>query len=452
MSQNPDHFNSLSPGTILRSPHASYTVVRVLGVGGFGITYLVETVVMLGNIPAKTHLAIKEHFISSMCSRGADGRSVEFSAPVEPTVKKSRQAFVKEARRVHDLGIDHANIVRINEVFEANNTAYYVMEYLDGETLEQYVMRRGALPYLEVESLIKPLAETMALLHKNHLTHYDIKPQNIILTLDHEKRIRPVLIDFGLAKHYDRHGDATSTAGVAGYSVGFAPPEQYAGLTNFTPEADVYALAATMLYCLTGEIPSDAFMFDIDEEAARIRALMPAQAAEGLIHALQMKRRDRTRDASLFTAETFSNSEIPANETQGENKELLNLGLTYASPENPLTVEQPYIEADNENEASSMLSPEKNPVTNAYIPPHKQYIAPPSKQKRKKSKIFTTLFIIVGSIVGFFFGNKLHVSSHDATEDVLDSCIVQDSAIEETVLVDSLPMSEEWRYHQTIDY
>lgn len=100
------------------------------------------------------------------------------------------------------------------------------------------------------------------MLHANNVAHYDIKPQNIIIQQD-EDGIRPVLIDFGLAKHYDEQGNATST-GVAGYSHGYAPIEQIAGLRSFSPATDVYALAGTFVYCLTGHAPAPAVELNRD--------------------------------------------------------------------------------------------------------------------------------------------------------------------------------------------
>ena len=100
------------------------------------------------------------------------------------------------------------------------------------------------------------------MLHANNVAHYDIKPQNIIIQQD-EDGIRPVLIDFGLAKHYDEQGNSTST-GVAGYSHGYAPIEQIAGLRSFSSATDVYALAGTFVYCLTGHAPAPAVELNRD--------------------------------------------------------------------------------------------------------------------------------------------------------------------------------------------
>lgn len=299
---------ALKPGTVLRSPTRDYVVVKVLGQGGFGITYLVESDVKVGSIVMQIPLAVKEHFIASICGRDADSQLMDFSDPVADTVLKSKQAFTKEARRLKEIGIDHPNIVKIDEVFEANNTAYYVMEYLKGETLSDYVRSRGPLDASEAEALLRPVAEAVAELHRQKLTHYDIKPQNIIIAANKGGGLRPVLIDFGLAKHYDNEGDATSTLGLAGFSKGFAPIEQYSGLTQFTPQADVYALGATLFYCLTGQRPADATEFSIEDELKKINSGIPKKMKEGLVHAMQMSKKQRTPDAGAFISEVFGKS------------------------------------------------------------------------------------------------------------------------------------------------
>lgn len=249
---------TLAPGTVVRGPERSYTIIKVLGQGGFGITYLVSGKVRVGNIVVDVRFAMKEHFISSLCSRDGATKSVQFSAPVADQVGRSMKAFIKESRRLQSLGIEHPNVVRINEVFEANNTAYYVMEYIEGSSLQDYVAKHGPMSADTAKALLEPLIEAVATLHSNSIAHYDIKPANIMLSEEADGSLRPVLIDFGLAKHYDDAGHATSSIAAAGYSAGYAPLEQYAGISSFSPRCDVYALAATLYFCVTGHAPKAA--------------------------------------------------------------------------------------------------------------------------------------------------------------------------------------------------
>lgn len=248
--------NSLSPGTVIHGSQASYTIVRVLGQGGFGITYLVNATRKHPDGSVSTvQCALKEHFISELCSRDNQTLRVEYSAPVSHTVAGSLRAFLSEARRVQSLGINHPNIVKIYEVFQCNNTAYYAMEYLGDTSLEKYInARKSPLDEAKTMSLMKPVIEAVATLHENKVAHYDIKPANIMLTFNNT---RAVIIDFGLAKHYDNKGNATSTITAAGLSRGYAPIEQYAGIKQFSPACDVYALGATLYFMLTAEQPPE---------------------------------------------------------------------------------------------------------------------------------------------------------------------------------------------------
>lgn len=247
--------NIIKPGYILKSPVYSYRIEKVLGTGGFGITYLASASIKVGNVSARINFAVKEHFMSSDCERDGDTYSVIYSKPAKERVENSRKDFISEANRLRKVGVGHDNLVKVNEVFEANNTAYYVMEYLDGVTLREYVKKRGALSEDEMLAVMNPVIEVVKYLHQNRMTHLDIKPDNIMITHDENGCIRPVLIDFGLSKHYDRDGKPTSTINVLGCSDGYAPIEQYAGVTTFSPASDIYALGATMWFCLTGKDP-----------------------------------------------------------------------------------------------------------------------------------------------------------------------------------------------------
>ena len=246
--------NILPKGYTLRSPNYVYRIESVLGSGGFGITYLATATVKIGNVSVKARFALKEHFLDSDCERSDDSRVV-YSNPAKMRVENSRKDFMAEARRLHQIGAGHSNIVKVNEVFEANNTAYYVMEYLDGESLRAYVKRKGKLTEEETVEIMTPIVDAVNYLHGGRMTHLDIKPDNIMLVSDDDGRMRPVLIDFGLSKHYDSNGRPTSTINTLGCSDGYAPIEQYAGITTFSPTADYYALGATIWFCLTGKDP-----------------------------------------------------------------------------------------------------------------------------------------------------------------------------------------------------
>lgn len=306
-----NHSDTLRPGTVIRGPERAYTVIKVLGQGGFGITYLVTGKVKVGNISLEGRFALKEHFISSLCSRDNATHAIQFSTPVADEVDRSMRAFVKEAQRLQSLGIDHPNIVKINEVFEANNTAYYVMEYLGGTTLRDYVEANGAMSPVAAKALLRPVVEAVAMLHRNNIAHYDIKPGNIMLHEEESGEVRPVLIDFGLSKHYNDRGHATSTLAAAGYTPGYAPVEQYAGVKEFTPQCDVYSLTATLYFCLTGHDPKPALELSATEVERELSAILPPEEIAPILHALSTMPATRTPDASALLNEVFDTVPAP---------------------------------------------------------------------------------------------------------------------------------------------
>lgn len=249
--------NPLPAGTTLTSSNGRrYRICSTLGQGGFGITYKATTTVQVKNIRAEATCAIKELFIADDCERSlASGdTTVRTSGGASRRMAAALKDFIAEARRLGSIAGRNPNIVNVNEVFEANGTAYYVMEYLDGSSLRDYVNRHGALSESYALRIMIPIIRAVEFLHSERITHLDIKPGNIMLdTADGAQR--PVLIDFGQSKHYGADGSVTCTVSAAGFSDGYAPIEQYAGIAGFSPTADIYALAATLLFCLTGVKP-----------------------------------------------------------------------------------------------------------------------------------------------------------------------------------------------------
>ena len=238
----------LKPQTVLQG--GRYVIQGVLGRGGFGVTYLAEQVM------AKRKVCIKEFFPKDYYTRGDDTRSLTLASQgFAESMNRFKEKFVKEAQTI--AALDHANIIHILDVFEENNTAYYVMEYIDGESLSDVIKRRGALSESEAVDYICQAGSALEYLHERKIMHLDIKPGNIMLR---SKDNHVVLIDFGLSKHYDEQsGEATSTTPV-GVSHGYAPLEQYkqGGVNTFSPETDIYSLGATLYYLLTGQRPPEA--------------------------------------------------------------------------------------------------------------------------------------------------------------------------------------------------
>lgn len=245
----------LDEGYVLQGKRHRYTIKKTLGRGGFGITYFAEETVYEGNIPQKHEFAIKEFAMSEVCSRDVN-KNIVF--PLEKDdVEACKQDFIKEAERLNN--ISHPGIVPVNEIIYGNNTVYYVMQHLGSMSLTRFIKERGGrLDESSARRVIRQVAEAVNYLHNQRITHLDIKPDNIMI-VDPEGQAQPVLIDFGLAGHYNKsNGKVTSILKVMGISEGYSPIEQYLGLDRFTPQADIYAMGATFFYMLTGKDPVKA--------------------------------------------------------------------------------------------------------------------------------------------------------------------------------------------------
>ncbi len=239
--------NGLKPGTKLHG--GNYTVIRILGQGGFGITYLAHDEVLDRDV------AIKEFFLKDMCDRAIDQETVKVLKPENSIVVTDlKNKFLKEARRIAKL--NQSGIIKIFTAFEERNTAYYVMEYIEGESLSDKVKRGGIIDCESARQYISQISKSLQYLHSNNLAHLDVKPANIMIRNSDNAAI---LIDFGISKQYDNDGVATSTT-ITGVSHGYAPLEQYSGseLSGFSPASDIYSLAATLYYIITGMVPPRA--------------------------------------------------------------------------------------------------------------------------------------------------------------------------------------------------
>jgi serine/threonine protein kinase len=233
--------DALPTGTDLQS--GAFVLGEVIGRGGSGFTYVARDTVLHRTV------AIKEFFPPGSSRIGVQ---VQSPAPIE--YSKERAAFVQEARSLARFA--HPHIVHVFAVWEENETAYLVTEFLDGRNLQDIVEARGALSQNEALQLIAPVCEATEAVHRGGLLHSDIKPQNIIRCYDG----RVVLLDFGLTRPAVTGSYATTllvpqnAAGTAGY----APLEQYSRVARTGTWSDVYALCATLWHLLSGNPPPDA--------------------------------------------------------------------------------------------------------------------------------------------------------------------------------------------------
>ncbi len=281
----------LQPGTFLQGD--KYRIIDVLGQGGFGITYLAEQVM------AERKVCIKEFFPKEYYKRDEDSHSISLGTQGSAEIMDLYKAkFVKEAKTIAKL--DHPNIIHIFDVFTENNTAYYVMEYIEGESLSDVVKRNGsALAEGVAVDYIKQAASALGYIHERKIMHLDVKPANIMLRKEDG---RPILIDFGLSKQYDAEGNQTSSTPV-GISAGFAPMEQYqqGGVKEFSPETDIYSLGASLYYLVTGCVPPQAAAI-VDDGLPELPAHLSANVRNAIERSMEVQRKRRPHSMDEFVA------------------------------------------------------------------------------------------------------------------------------------------------------
>lgn len=265
-----------------------YRILRVLGQGGFGITYLAEHT-LLGK-----QVAIKEFYMKEFCNRGNNSHVTIATQGSSEIVKRFGAKFLKEARSVAQF--EHPNIVNVSDVFTENGTAYFVMDHLPDGSLRQLLAQRGSLSESEAQGYIAQIASALQYIHQRKMNHLDVKPANIMLN----KAGNPVLIDFGISKQYDATSGQQTSSTPVGISEGYAPIEQYkqGGLLEFSPESDVYALGATYYTLLTGTKPpsaTDVLENGLPLEPLKAKGVSPATIA-AIESAMQPSRRNRMKD------------------------------------------------------------------------------------------------------------------------------------------------------------
>lgn len=281
---------ALSSGTLLQ--HETYRIEKVLGQGGFGITYLATDL----NLQRK--VAIKEFFPKDFCDRDETTSHVTLGTQnTADFVNRLKVKFLKEARNI--ARFDHPNIIRIYTAFEENNTAYYVMDFIEGESLSAMVKRSGPLPEAKALKYIEQVGKALEYVHTHRMNHLDVKPANIMMR---KKDDEPILIDFGLSKQYDSDGNQTSTTPV-GISHGYAPMEQYndGGVKEFSPQTDLYSLAATLYYILSGIVPPQATR--LADEELTFPSSIPSKFIEPISKAMSSGRKKRHESVSEFIKE-----------------------------------------------------------------------------------------------------------------------------------------------------
>ena len=297
----------LPVGTILRK---TYRIDKQLANGGFGNTYVAT------NIEFEETVAIKEFFMKGVTERDETTSTVSVSnAENVQQFEEQREKFKKEARRLRRLKNEH--IVRVHDLFEENGTAYYVMDYVDGESLAERLKRTGQpLEEAEVRQILEQVLQALQEVHGQQIWHLDLKPGNIML----DRRGTAYLIDFGASKQIRPNGSMTTSTAMC-YTPGYDPTEQVGQMFDrFGPWTDFYALGAT-LYSLLSKI-KPPMSIDIDEdgeEAFAFPATLSNEMRQMIVWLMQPKRKARPQSVEEIVARIAAKPNMDGETTRLES-------------------------------------------------------------------------------------------------------------------------------------
>lgn len=266
-----------------------YLIVRTLGEGGFGITYLAWDAI------CGDRVAIKEYFPAGYVTRAPRSAVVVYRKENRTASTRGLRRFIDEARILAEVR-DLPGIVSMRDFFTANETAYIVMEYLDGVSLKKYTAKKGGrLALSELLGIMRPVLGSLITVHEKGLIHRDISPDNIIITKSGSVK----LIDFGAAKQTALDTRSLSIV----LKQGFAPEEQYRVHGEQGPWTDVYALGATIYYCITGQLPAESIQRLVKDTIIRpseLGADIAVSQENALMKALAVHKKNRYETVRQF--------------------------------------------------------------------------------------------------------------------------------------------------------
>ena len=270
-----------------------YRIEQKIGQGGFGITYLARWYMQIsgamGDAYSYAITVIKEFYWTEYCSRESDGKTVSISSATgKDLFAQFKEKLKKEGKLLSKF--QHPNIVRVLDIFEENNTAYLVMQYIEGDSLKEVVDKNGRLDEQKALKYVGQLCSALTEIHNEKILHLDIKPSNILI----DENDNAQLIDFGVSKQYLSENTGAMSETPFGISRGYSPMEQYSGITKFSPTADVYALGATLYYMLTGKTPLEATI-RFDEDMPPIAAYN-TDASYNVVRAVEKAMEIRSKD------------------------------------------------------------------------------------------------------------------------------------------------------------
>lgn len=283
--RNPQEYipaaHHLKPGSLL---NGKYLVGALLGEGGFGITYIGRDI----NLDMK--IAIKEYYPSGVVNRNTMS-TVDVTTSIgqdEQLFEKGKKNFLGEARTLAKFAHE-VNVVTVRDFFEENNTAYIIMDYLEGEDLKAYLGRHEVLSFSEAYAILSPVMTVLSKIHAQGLIHRDISPSNIMILSDGTVK----LLDFGAARNVGRNDEKSLSIML---KPGFAPEEQYRSKGNQGPWTDVYALSATLYKMVTGVTPDDAMNRLFSDEVKKPSELNPRitkAQADVILKGMSVYQKDR---------------------------------------------------------------------------------------------------------------------------------------------------------------
>ena len=282
-----DSISTLMPGSTLRA--GTYRIIRYIANGGFGITYLAEHPLL------KKRVVIKELYVKEWCNRDSRGFVTVGVTANRARYSKLHAKFISEAQVQCQL--DHPGVVKVTDVFEENGTAYYVMDFIDGESLKDRMQRLGhGMPEAEALGYIRQVCDALAYVHSLNRLHLDIKPGNIMI----DRKGHAILIDFGVSKQYEAEsGENHST--LLGATPGYSSPEQKSGeMRYFSPASDIYSLGATLYNLLTGKVVPTTDLRTSGVPVPPLPAEITPATSEAIEAALQLEKDRRPQSIAAF--------------------------------------------------------------------------------------------------------------------------------------------------------
>lgn len=293
---------SLKPGIIIEGGEYPYRILETISADSQGYTYHARI-----NGPADDRnkgkdVVVREHFMSLCSERGADGKTVETPIDILSTVKDCLHGFEQASELRMQIASRHSSVINVIDSFKANSTVYYVVDYLDGETLEEYVLNRGKLDIIEAISLLTPVIDAVERFHAAHSLHADITPRHMRFTTKGGKRIL-VLFNLYNTIHFNEDGSKIWYVQPSACDDGYAAPEQYGEIEHFTPQTDVYSLAATLAFMITGEHVPDSRHLDEASLREFLPPTLPETYASALVHAMEQDIPMRTQSTMDFLSE-----------------------------------------------------------------------------------------------------------------------------------------------------